>query len=179
MVYILGVSHDIQYDRSLLLTKNFTQFLVEHVELLGIEVLGEEWNENAVNTSDNPETIVKQISADKGIQYIAFDPNIVERKELKVPNRDEIRVSLGWPPVLSREQFEKLKREERKYNPVREEFWYHKIKPYVTKNMLLICGADHITKSNPDKLPGFDILLASKQVPTQVINATFVSPNSF
>lgn len=160
MIYVIGINHDIQFDKQSSLIQEFISYLKNIVKKNRIDVIAEESSEDALKKWDVEKTSVQEFSDNNGLKYIACDPNIDERKILGIRTDEEIKKEKGLPRALNHEQLCILDQEKKRDFIKREEFWLNKIKGYSANQVIFICGTDHL--NNTQKPEGFEKLLSSK-----------------
>jgi len=172
MIYLLGISHDIQTGNAEELCKKFEVYLKEQSKNKEFDILVEEWSEDASKCCHIDKTTVQKIASDLDLDPRYCDPSIAERKRLGIPTRKEI-----WnkPNIQSEEDVD---REESKYHPKRELFWYNQIKDILNNNIIFICGEEHLSMCSKFRKEGFDTLLNKKGHDVQVLDRKFVSESS-
>jgi hypothetical protein len=118
MIYLLGVDHQVQHARQISLAKRFASYLSDNIEKLNIKFVGEEWSEDASKISNVKTTVPQDIAFKYNVQHRFCDPNEIDRKKI------------GW----------KSKQDDR----LREMFWLDKIKDKRNKEIIFICGVNHL-----------------------------------
>nr|VFJ54297.1 MAG: hypothetical protein BECKFW1821A_GA0114235_10472 [Candidatus Kentron sp. FW] len=129
IIYLIGVHHSIQHDGGDLgnipglaaLREQFRYYLMKTLEELGVSVLAEELNEDALAIFNTPESLARSIAGKSGVSHVFCEPSW------------EMRKSLGFTGKL-----------QRKHHVIRELFWYNKIVDYKGERIIFICGANHI-----------------------------------
>ena len=167
MIYLIGVNHKIQHNRDgdtgLSLRNKFSAFLVSKVKEYNITLLAEEFSEQAFQESNATIDTVKDVAEKLSIKHLFCDPNKKERKGINIPCREEIKntFNIHGPVIGSSSEDSRIKEEQRKYHNVRENFWYNRIEKHISKNLIFICGADH--------MKSFETLLVGKGHKTIVL----------
>lgn len=160
MIYLIGINHNLQHNGNgsanlYSLRNKFSAFLNEKIQEYGITLLAEEFNEEALKINAAIDTVAQHITDKLKIEHIFCDPNTEERQNIGIPSRAEIKSALSIKGlVVSLEDDNRIKEEQRKYHPIREMYWFGKIEKYLHENLIFVCGADH--------LKGFEALLSSK-----------------
>lgn len=175
MVYIIGIDHLVQYNGPL--TRNilneFRNFMISEIGRLDISLIAEEFNEEFLHdVFAATEGTAKSLAELTGVEHIYCDPDERERKILGIPyyadvkdmvkHRYGIKEKIIFDNKLRKIIEHEIHEEVRKYWHVRENFWLETIKGKVQKNILFLCGYEHV--------PGFSILLASKGIDCIVID---------
>ncbi len=152
MIYLIGVNHGVQYQtekndpaQAKIILK-FKNYLDQKIQELKICVLAEEMSQYALEKNHATKHIVKEISHKNQIEHLMCDPSPSERKKLGITSA---LVSV-------------LDKEAKKYFPQREQFWLDKISNKLLKNVIFICGNQHIST--------FSILLKHNGVNIKVLS---------
>jgi len=146
MLYLIGVRHDLQFEPSpsdvykIVRDKRaiFKAHVLEIIDNLGIQILAEEFSDDAKKLWSARETVLEQIATDKGIEHRFCDPDSIEKKELGI----ELN-----PHKETDSDREKRRR-----------VWLCRIGDCKRKRVLFVCGDDHFD-SFAEKLSaaGFDV----------------------
>jgi len=184
MLYLIGVNHGIQRPFRYELDefeyysdeekKIFFGYIENQVaKLNNISFIAEEFSEDA-KKHKLPKfsinfTLLENLTKNIELEHIFIDPSIEERKIIGIPSREEIKITLDIRGVVYKDSAEdnQIKEEQRKYDPIRENFWVYKIKPKLNNNEngLVIIGSDHIKT--------FPILLESKNIHNKIIEKSW------
>lgn len=120
-VYLVGADHRIQWiPNSPSLEwegaiSGFINFVHEKCDLLGIDLIAEEFSEYAVELNHAQDSTAKRAARETGIPHLFCDPNPHERQELGIQN-----------------------------NADREKEWLRRIMSSGNSRILFICGDDHL-----------------------------------
>ena len=179
MIYLLPVSHDVQFNFHHL-SGELKRYLLELITEKEIDIICEEANEEVWRLSSIP----LQVSADCSIDYIPCEPSKGEGEKLGI-------LPANWQEVfaedlakeivktgLSLNALKNLDKKFAKSNAIREGFWLKKIQPHKQRNVIFILGIGHLS-SNPKgaKLSkGFDKLLEANGFQVEVLSTQFVNP---
>lgn len=144
MFYIIGIHHDVQFDKKYSLTPKFIPYLKDVVKKFRIEIIAEESSKDALKKWGIEKTSVQKISESQNLKYIACDPSIDERKTLGIRSDKEVRREKGLPNALTHQQFNILDQEKIKDFIKREKHWLKKIKNYSNRQVVFICGLQHL-----------------------------------
>ncbi len=163
MVYLIGVDHKSQYLASKS-SRSLLQFLQQKVRQLSIVLIAEELSQEAIEREENlrktkVDSTARVVAEITDIEHRFCDPNSSERRTLGIPSTSDIRRKLG---LKAAQDEAKVKEEERKYWPVREEFWLEQIKDRIEEKLMLVCGACHIQ--------GFRSLLERKNCKVEILS---------
>ncbi len=174
MIYLVGVDHRIQHDgiesANLNQRKKFIDYLVSTFKELNISIVAEEFNEDSLEYSYAKNSTAKLAVQKNDIKHIYCDPNIKERKEIKIPSEDKICKDLGIKFIRNNSEDEaRIIQEKRKYYIIRENFWLDKLSDSLHKEILIIIGTDHIKS--------FKKLLNSKNIPCTILNNNWCFEN--
>lgn len=98
MIYLIGVDHIVQHDRSHKETKRFIPYLEDKIISLGIKFVGEEWNEDAEMIGIFKTTTVQDIARDYKVKHEFCDPRKGETE-----NRSfAVREKFWYKKILNR-----------------------------------------------------------------------------
>lgn len=139
MIYLLGVDHQVQHARHAQITMIFSFYLSKKIKELNVALIAEEWSVDSSRISNVKTTVPEDLAVKHNLAHLYCDPTDKERKEI------------GW---LSK-----------KDNPVREKFWFDKMKLHIHQNMIFVCGADH--------LESFSQLLSDNKCPNEILPKRF------
>ncbi len=120
-MYLIGVDHRIQWipDSSSLewerIISVFIEFVREKCNLLGIDLIAEEFSECAVEINNGQDSTARRAARELGVPHLFCDPNPRERKELGIQD-----------------------------NADREKEWLRRIISSGNSRILFICGDDHL-----------------------------------
>ncbi|MCP4137016.1 MAG: hypothetical protein GY754_38970 [bacterium] len=168
MIYLTGVDHLIQYKNSIVPEETFEEFrafLAQTVKKHSIDLIAEEFNrEYLEEVYMSPESTVETWAFLRGVEHRFCDPEKEERARLGIPyfahikervmKKHGITKNYITDPGLRRQVEQETIEICKFYWPRREEYWYLKISDAALKNILFICGHEHV--------PGFKLLLESK-----------------
>ncbi len=135
MVHLIGVNHAVQFDRSddskIVQEKraSFKTHVLDVIDKLGIEILAEEFSDEAKKRKGVSETTLEKFAKSKGIEYRGCDPARSDRKKNVIDDDEK-----------------------------REKFWLDQITDCKNRKMLFVCGDKHF-HSFAAKLTaaGFDV----------------------
>ena len=146
MIYIVGINH--KYQNNPLIPNEIEQFKQRLKKLVGmykISFIGEEYA--SYKTNSFPISHVKDFAEKNGLEHRYCDMDEETRKEYGIPTREEIkqRLNIKRPVFLGSSEDQRLDKESRKYDPVRENYWLQQIKleGKIMENILFICGSVH------------------------------------
>lgn len=178
MIYLIGVNHAIQDYRLkdlAALIEDFKAYLYAAIADHKIKVLAEEYNEEYLE-GKNPNSVLKDISESSPhkVPHLYCDPNTAERKSIGMPSDEKMEEEAlkyfnfpyrSFKAFIGSEDFDlalfdKLKKQKKligkQYWPLREQFWFDKVKRHIDENILFIVGACHIASfSNLIKHNGY------------------------
>jgi hypothetical protein len=142
MVYLIGVRHLVQHDapraEKIVREKRatFRRHVLEVIEELNITILAEEFSDEAKKICHVSETTLEQFGKAKGIEHRFCDPTSIEREEKGIKKAD-------WDK--------------------REEIWLSRIKDCKNRNVLFVCGDEHVEAFGQKLIAtGFDVEHAPK-----------------
>ncbi len=157
MIYIIGVDHLVQYNGPVpeSLRKEFELFLEETAKKYNIALIAEEFSmESLVEVYGAKECSALNASERCGIEHRFCDPEENDRLDLGIPYYFDIRESIkekykvrerliidnGLRKRIEDETRDKVK----SFWDIRERFWVAKIADRLEKNILFICGHEHV-----------------------------------
>ena len=138
MVYLIGGRHDIQFDPGPHPSKivrdkraSFKAHVLKVIETLGISILAEEFSDEAKELWGVSESTLEQLANAKGIEHRFCDPTPVQREENGIEQSDSDK---------------------------REQFWLSRIQDCKSRNILFVCGSDHVEAFGKKLIAaGFDV----------------------
>ena len=150
MLYIVGVNHSVQFKNDDL-SLGFLVFVKNIIDGYVIEIIAEEWSNDANSLWKIKESNLSLLSKELNKYLIQFEPNEIDKNKFGIMTRLDIRKkaesfipSVKTVEDIKQRKLEKERLKKQNYIP-REIYWLEKIKPYLNKNILIICGNDHIT----------------------------------
>lgn len=172
MIYLIGVNHNIQHDGNncadLSLRNKFSAFLKNKIKEYGIVLLAEEFNEDCLKNSKGNIATVKSVAEESKIEHRFCEPRENERKSRNILSPNEIyskKLDIhsyhGSSPNLNEDQQKIFDREMEKAVLARETEWFQKISDCLDRNILFVCGQDHIES--------FLLLLNSRQYKVKIL----------
>jgi hypothetical protein len=138
MLYLIGVRHGIQFDPGPHAAKivrdkraSFKAHVLEVIEPLAISILAEEFSDEAKRKWKVSESTLEQLGKAKRIEHRFCDPTSVQKKENGIEESDSDK---------------------------REQFWLSRIRDCESKNVLFVCGGDHVETFGKKLIAaGFDV----------------------
>jgi hypothetical protein len=138
MVYLIGGRHDIQFDPGPHRAKivrdkraSFKKHVSEVIEPLSISILAEEFSDEAKRIWKVSESTLEQLAKAKGIEHRFCDPTSAQKRENGIEESDSDK---------------------------REQFWLSCIQDCKSRNVLFVCGGDHVeTFGEKLMVAGFDV----------------------
>jgi hypothetical protein len=165
MIYILGVDYhryqavnpNINPDES-----KFGDYILRHVQDKTICHLAEEMNDEFLQRECNAhESVCRKMATELRITHIMCEPTTEERRQIGY-------IDKPWEEFVAEDDtgcndkiYSAFCSFHRKQWPIRENFWFDKLKQYLSDNVLFICGARHADR--------FSRLLQGKGFKNQVI----------
>lgn len=159
MFYLLGIDHLVQYNGPIprYLLDEFKEYLNLKIRELQISIIAEEFNEEFLTDVYGADEDTAKTAAERaGIEHVYCDPDSRERGELGIPYYADIKDSVKLrynikdtmiPDVKEKKEFDaEVKKEVIKYWGIRENFWFEKLKNRLDKNILFLCGHEHIDR---------------------------------
>ncbi len=176
MIYLIGVKHEFQHDGNscvdIASRNKFSAFLKNKAKEYNVALLAEEFNEDCLKNSKGNISIVKKAAEELKIKHRFCELSKDERKAKNILSESEIyskklniRRYGGVCPVLDENQQKIFDEEMEKSFLAREIEWFLKINDYFDKNILFVCGSDHIES--------FLLLLNSRQHKVKIIYKNF------
>lgn len=139
MIYLLGIDHQVQHHKQTQVSMVFAFYLSKKIKELNIKLVGEEWFQDLLKENGVKTTVTQDVATKHKIDHRFCDPNRDERRDIK------------W---FSKKDDDK-----------REKFWLEKIKDKTDKNIIFVCGADHLIS--------FSTLLSNYGVDCEVLPKRF------
>jgi hypothetical protein len=118
VIYLIGIDHQVQHAKNIDIAKLFSSYLEKKVTDLNVDIIAEEWFEELLEMNNVTSTIPQDIAKKFKIKHIFCDPNKQERERI------------GWKTKAD--------------NHLREKYWLDKIKNSSQKNIIFICGSEHL-----------------------------------
>jgi hypothetical protein len=154
MIYVIGVGHyDEQFPHSHNVrekVERLQEFVPRFCKEKGIQLIAEEWCDDARRYQSIKTTYSEDIASDLGIEYLPCDPNIAERAKLQMKSREQIAQDLGIvfafiQPGSKDEQRVNETDAAKEADAKRERYWLERIlaRDGANKNTLLVCGHEH------------------------------------
>ena len=168
MIYILGVNEHryqavnpkINPDES-----KFYKYVLKHVRAKNIRHLAEEMNDEFLQRETQAqESVCRKMANDLRITHSMCEPNTLERKQIgyvdkpweEFAREDETGCNENINAAFS--EFHQ------KQWHLRENFWFQKLQPHLSNNVLFVCGANHVDRfSNLLKDKGIENRLICKR----------------
>lgn len=156
MIHLIGVDHIYQTGKmphgeplhpELL---NSFKEAVAALAIGGIEMIGEEFSQAALNNNNIQCTTVQKLATQYNVLHLFIDPDLEERKSLGIvpETRDGMAECLGFKPDREGRYIPDQEAEVNKkcapLDAIREREWLRRIKPYANQDLLVICGFQHI-----------------------------------
>ena len=150
MLYIILLSHKFQWKRDLPKSSQFKNYLKEKIKTLNIDLIAEEYSKEALAWVNEKTTIAQDIALEFNIVHKFCDPGKEARKRIGYISRAKIKQNLGFkePIEFDTPEDNEIMKEQRKFYHKRERYWLEQLTPYIDKNILFLCGFDHIDKSD-------------------------------
>lgn len=121
LVFLVGVNHCIQWSNSAYSPKwqqeirKFAEYLKNQCQQLGIQLLAEEFSEEALRSSNATNCTVRDVATEVGLLHLFCDPDSNERDKLNVKTLDQ-----------------------------REMVWLDRLLLAKKDIVLFVCGDDHV-----------------------------------
>jgi hypothetical protein len=156
MIYVIGVDHLKEQIPNAMNESEKVERLRTFVRKTcgekNIQLIAEEWCEDARPRSLTRRTHTEAVASELGIKYSPCDPGIAERKAMGFKARDQIALEIGVPFPLTEDTLEeranaaKINAAARKYDEIREEYWLREIfkNGDASTPILLVCGYGHV-----------------------------------
>lgn len=149
MLYIIGTSHHYQFGAGVRFGRSYCteadqSALAEMLRDLAVsfsaEVLAEELNQRALTEVEKTASVMQSVAAELAIPHLFCEPDRAERVNLGIRDENEIRIS-AFPDKLDEAVVQRLVVESWRR---REKEWLRRLVVAKTKNVVFVCGADHI-----------------------------------
>ncbi|MAZ67631.1 hypothetical protein CL652_02580 [bacterium] len=149
MIYLIGVDHYLQHDGNESakpeLRSAFKNFLKNEITALGVDVIAEEFNEDAIRWSMASHSTLGRLAEELRITHLYCEPTIQERKELEIPSYGQIKKTLGLSPTIPiEEEIRMVSEKQKEYFAPRENFWLNKLTPFLSDTVLFVLGSKHM-----------------------------------
>ncbi|MBI3405043.1 MAG: hypothetical protein HY046_06255 [Acidobacteria bacterium] len=169
MFHIIGVNHRVQGAKS---GVDRTADQVAYAECLARaiddhtpDLVAEEHSPEALASCGQDISVTKEVAAAGGVEHKFCDPTTEQRAAIgyKDAYAISLEISLDDPSGLSQTEIKILGQATAyvHYFPIREQFWLDEMKDYTAKEVVFVCGSDHIAS--------FQRLLESKCIPSAVL----------
>lgn len=175
MIYLLGVDHKIQHDGPLgpkpERTEAFVDAVTEMIKNLSIEVVVEEYNEDAKREDQITLSVLEKVARAMGVKHVFCEPSLEERKANGILKEGQIIKKHGFDELrgLTNEQKAIVEKEVREQFAKREALWYSAIEEDIGPNMLCVIGASHV--------PTFGSLLRKRGQESEVLSENWCVEN--
>jgi len=155
MIYVLGVTHHVEQYKHIGNDAAAVQSLQKYVRAFCIEksvqLLAEEWSDDAVEYWGVDSTYSEDIAADLGIEYLPCDANIAAREKLGIKSREAIAQDLGieFSAIQpNSEEAVEVNAAASEGDRKREQFWLKRIIEHglANKTTILVCGYRHVDR---------------------------------
>lgn len=149
MIYIIAIKHESQHNgpySNEVLRNKLVFYLENAIKKYAISLIAEEFNEKTLTNSHATIDTAKYVADKLNVKHLFCDPNEEERKLIGIPLREEIKNTLGLkgPIFVDSLEDKQITEEQRKYYPIRENFWFEKIEQYLDEVIIFLCGSDHV-----------------------------------
>lgn len=156
MLILIGITHEYQtgdpgpidleiFNAEL---KEFKSELNSCIKSRKIELVVEEFSNDALLLNDLPETTVQAIAGCTKVNHKFIDPNLQERQILGIRSRNETARNLGIRMHGNKEERYKNERlvnaNHRDSDSIREKEWLRRLKPLLKKNVVFLFGFNHM-----------------------------------
>jgi hypothetical protein len=140
----------------------FKNYLSNLCDTESIDLLAEELSTEALGKWKAKGSVVEQLATERQITHIFCDPNSDQRRELGIPNYEELKSKLGYGRFLKPGQQTQVEVEERSYWPIREEFWLNRVFAITANKCLFVLGSSHVDS--------FSMLLSNRGFSIEIKN---------
>jgi len=150
MLFIVGTDHNYQFGAGVRYGEDhcseadqaaFAHMLRDLATTLAAEVLAEELNGQALEEVGRTKSVMQLVAAEGAIPHLFCEPDRQERRILGIRVDNEIRIS-AFPKVLDEHTVQALVSESWRR---RELEWLRRLDTVRSKNVLFVCGAQHIS----------------------------------
>lgn len=164
-IYLVGVNHAVQWNRSSPATVDYMQYLETQIKNLNIDLVAEEFSEEAVKRNKVKRTTSDEVSK-KLLRKNSFlcDPDEKTREKIGYPTKAQLRQKFGVKSAIEGTKENKARKEhERTFWFVKERYWLDRIKNFSQK-MIFVCGSEHIKSfSSLLKQQGYVVSILDKK----------------
>jgi len=154
MLYIVGTGHHYQFGAGARFGQDhctesdeseFAQMLRDLFTSAAADVLAEELNQQALEEVGRGKSVMQLIAAELSASHMFCEPDRAERVNLGIRVENEIRIS-AFPKTVDEEVVQTLSAESWRR---REQEWLRRLDAVKSKNVIFVCGADHIATFVP------------------------------
>lgn len=179
MIYLLGISHNYQWDKNSIEQIVFINYLKTTIQKLNIQIIAEEWSLNTFKEKAYKcihSTSVFDIAKEFKVNHAYIDTDREIDKKLGIKRDDDIKKELGirrCEKCMKNEDREMLNKLRMPNHRKREQYWLTQINEDLKKEMIFVCGYHHI-------LP-FRELLNKQGINSKILPKTFITnpPNCY
>ena len=122
----------------------FKEYLPNLCDIESIDLLAEEFSEEALGLWKATTTVAQQLATERQITHIFCDPNTDQRRELGIPNDEELKSKLGYGSILNLSQLKQISIEELSFWSIREEYWLNRVLEITANKCLFVLGSGHV-----------------------------------
>lgn len=185
MIYLLPITHDVQFGKHPVLSEKFYDYLLVKIKELKTDVVCEEASDDDLSSEMN-DALCKEAALECDVQYVPCDFGDDEREKNGIPTAEilankieAIKKSYILKTMntgkFPQEEFDNFRKEMSSYEEIRENHWLEIIKNYNDKHVLFVVGAGHLTIHPSSRGEGFDTLLKNMNLPFTILPMDFVS----
>lgn len=159
-IYLIPTRHEYQWNAELPETNELSAKLIELVHKFSIDFIGEEFSTDALNLSGHL-SVAQNVAEKFNINHEFCDPDEITRKKIGYPIQSDLRTRFGirsshegTVESVARKKYEKL------FFYIRENYWLDQINKAGTKNIIFICGREHVENFTTKLLEsGYSVLI--------------------
>lgn len=143
-IYIVGTDHLTQWGDKSPKAAILASCLIKELNSSKIDFIGEEFSIESFLPSDNL-TISQKVAKQFNIKHSFCDPNDKIRGKFGYPTQVQLRDKFGFRSAfLDTEEYKARKEYEKDFWYIREKYWLDKINSISAKNIIFVCGYNHI-----------------------------------
>lgn len=148
-IYIIGVNHAVQWDHALPATVDYMQYLEKQIKRFNIDLVAEEFSEEALRWANADHTTSNQVSIKLlNKSSVLCDPDDRIREIVGYPTQAELEKKFGTRSVVNgTDEYKKRREYEKDFFPIREKYWLDQLKnlKHGFRKVIFICGSEHLT----------------------------------
>ena len=173
MIFLLGISHNHQWDKNGADCVNFVNYLKITVPKLCIKIIAEEWSIKLFEEDvyrNIQSTSIFDLANELRIKHIYVDTDRETDKKLGIKRDGDTKRESGirgCELCMRKEDKEKYDELCAPNHRKRERYWLTQINKVIKEEMIFVCGYHHV--------PHFSQLLNSNKIANKILPKTFIT----